>query len=82
MASNNWGGIGWLSSLRAPQIAALAEAGALQMNLFDEVDLVEIAHPGYPGERRPLRGADKIGLRVGQGREQEEDGQALQARHL
>ena len=45
------GGIGWISSLRAPSIGALAEAGALQMSLFDEADLAEIAHPSYPGER-------------------------------
>src|SRR6476620_9943062 len=31
----------WLSALRAPQIKALVEAGALQLSLFDEQDLVE-----------------------------------------
>src|SRR5271165_6265232 len=94
----------WISALRAPQIKALVEAGALQLSLFDEQNLVEIAHPDYPGERlvccrnpalaqertrkrhellaatqteldkiaaatrranRPLRGKDKIALRVG-----------------
>jgi transposase len=94
----------WISALRAPQIKALVEDGALQLSLFDEQDLVEIAHPDYPGERlvcchnpalaeerarkrdellaatekelhtiaaatrrdtRPLRGRDKIALRVG-----------------
>src|SRR5487761_1323162 len=45
------GGLGWISSLRAPAIAALAEAGALQMSLFDEVSLAEITHPDYPDER-------------------------------
>ncbi len=98
------GGLGWLTSLRAPSIAALAASGALQMSLFDEVDFAEITHPGYPGERlvacrnsalaaerarkrsellaateadlgevkaavererQPLRGKDKIALRVG-----------------
>ncbi len=98
------GGLGWISSLRAPAIAALAEAGALQLSLFDQQNLAEITHPDYAGERlvacrnpalaaerarkrdellaateadlaptaaaverdrRPLRGADKIGLRVG-----------------
>ncbi|MDA8062966.1 MAG: IS1634 family transposase [Actinomycetota bacterium] len=96
--------LGWISALRAPAIAALASAGALQMSLFDEVNLAEITHPDFPDERlvacrnpalaasraakrdallaateadlevikaaccrarRPLRGADKIGLRVG-----------------
>jgi len=45
------GGLGWLTSLRAPAIAALVASGALQMTLFDEVGLAEIAHPDYPGER-------------------------------
>jgi hypothetical protein len=95
----------WISALRAPQIKALVEAGALQLSLFDQQDLFEITHPDYPGERlvcchnpaladeragkraellaatenefakivaatgrarRPLRGKDKIALRVGQ----------------
>ena len=94
----------WLSALRAPQINALINDGALQLSLFDEQNLVEINHPDYPGERlvcchnpaladerarkrgellaatekeldkiaaatgrqrRPLRGKDKIALRVG-----------------
>lgn len=97
-------GLDWISALRAPQIKALVEAGALQLSLFDEQNLVEITHPDYPGERlvcchnpaladertrkrhellaatekeletiaaatrrdsRPLRGRDKIALRVG-----------------
>jgi hypothetical protein len=45
------GGLGWLTSLRAPSVAALATSGALQMSLFDEVNLAEITHPDYPGER-------------------------------
>jgi hypothetical protein len=94
----------WISALRAPQIKALVEAGAIQLSLFDEQDLVEISSPEFPGERlvgchnpvladerarkradllaatekeltpiaaatrrakRPLRGQDKIALRVG-----------------
>jgi hypothetical protein len=94
----------WISALRAPQIKALVEDGALQLSLFDEQNLVEITHPDYPGERlvcchnpaladerarkradllaatekelnqiaaatqrasRPLRGTDRIALRVG-----------------
>ena len=98
------GGLGWITSLRAPAIQALADGGTLQMSLFDETNLAEITHPDYPGERlvacrnpalaaerarkrsellaateadlapiktaverprQPLRGADKIGVRVG-----------------
>lgn len=95
--------LGWLTCLRAPQIAALAsENGPLQLSLFDETDLAEFTHPDYPNERlmacrNPalaaertrkrnellaateaalapivtavtsghLKGADRIGLRVG-----------------
>jgi Transposase DDE domain len=46
------GGLGWLTCLRAPAIAALArDDGPLQLSLFDQGDLAEIAHPDYPGER-------------------------------
>jgi hypothetical protein len=94
----------WISALRAPQIKALVDDGALQLSLFDTQDLVEIDSPDFPGERlvcchnpvlaeerarkrgellaatekelapiaaatrrekRPLRGRDRIALRVG-----------------
>jgi len=43
---------GWITALRAPSIARLARAdGPLQLSLFDQQDLAEIAHPDYPGER-------------------------------
>jgi transposase len=44
-------GIEWISALRATQIQKLARDGQLQMSLFDKTDLVEIAHPDFPGER-------------------------------
>jgi transposase len=44
-------GIQWISALRATQIQKLAASGQLQMSLFDQTDLVEIAHPDFPGER-------------------------------
>jgi len=44
--------LGWITCLRAPQIAKLAaDDGPLQMSLFDTQDLAEITHPDYPGER-------------------------------
>ena len=97
-------GIDWITALRAPAIERLVKEGSLQLSLFDERDLAEIASPDYPGERlivcrnpflaeerrrkreellqategeltkivaavarkrRPLRGRDAIGLRVG-----------------
>jgi hypothetical protein len=45
------GGIDWVSALRAPAIKRLVTEGHLQLSLFDERDLVEIASPDFPGER-------------------------------
>lgn len=98
-------GLDWITALRAPAIQALAaNGGPLQLSLFDQRDLAEIASPDYPGERlivcrnpdlaaerarkreallaateqdlariaaaterarAPLRGRDKIALKVG-----------------
>ncbi len=44
-------GIQWITALRANSIQKLAADGALQLSLFDTVDLAEITHPDYPGER-------------------------------
>ena len=43
--------IQWITALRAPQIQTLAAAGAIQMSLFDQQDLVEISHSDFPNER-------------------------------
>ena len=46
------GDLGWLTSLQAPQIAAIAqEDGPAQLSLFDEMDLASFTHPDYPAER-------------------------------
>jgi transposase len=51
-ALNSVGGFGWVTALRAPQVAALAaEDGPLQLSLFDQHNLAEITHPDYPAER-------------------------------
>ena len=57
-------GLDWITALRAPQIRALAEGGALQMSLFDERDMAAITAPDYPGERlivcrNPLLAAER-----------------------
>lgn len=44
-------GLDWITALRAPAIRVLAEAGMVQLSLFDERDLAEITSPIYPGER-------------------------------
>ena len=44
-------GLDWITALRAPAIRALLDAGAFQLDLFDERDMASIASPDYPGER-------------------------------
>ena len=45
-------GMDWVTALKAPAIAKLAEdGGPLQMSLFDTQNFAEITHPDYPGER-------------------------------
>jgi transposase len=45
-------GMDWVSSLRAPQIAQLAdEHGPFQPSLFDERNLLELTGEHFPGER-------------------------------
>ena len=44
-------GLDWITALRAPAIRGLAEAGTIQLSLFDARDLAEITAPDYPGER-------------------------------
>ena len=45
-------GLDWVSSLRAPQVSALAqEKGPFQPSLFDERNLLEVTSEAFPGER-------------------------------
>jgi hypothetical protein len=44
-------GVAWITALRAPAIQVLVKSGTLQLSLFDEKDLAEVASPDYPGER-------------------------------
>ena len=44
-------GIGWITALKSASIRALVEQGQLQLGLFDERNLIELASPEYPGER-------------------------------
>jgi Transposase DDE domain len=46
-----WDGVRWITALKSLQIRTLVEGGALQLGLFDDRDLFELAHPDYPGER-------------------------------
>jgi hypothetical protein len=55
----------WITALRAPAIRKLmADGGPLQLSLFDQQDLAEIASPDFPGERliacrNPVLAADR-----------------------
>jgi hypothetical protein len=61
----------WVSSLRAPQIAQLAEEhGPFQPSLFDERNLLELASQHFPGERlvvcrNPLLAEERARKRLG-----------------
>jgi len=44
-------GIEFITALKAVQVCALVESGELQLSLFDEQNLAEIASQHYPGER-------------------------------
>ena len=44
-------GAGFITALKAPQVARLVREGALQLSLFDEANLAEISSEDYPGER-------------------------------
>lgn len=44
-------GASWITALKAPQVQKLARQGTLQLSLFDQQNLAEIASTDYPGER-------------------------------
>ena len=44
-------GVDWITALKSGAIARLAEAGHLQLDLFDERNLISLTHEDYPGER-------------------------------
>lgn len=56
--------IDWITALKAPQVKALAQKGALPLSLFEEYNLAEITDPDYPDERlivcrNPLVGQER-----------------------
>ena len=44
-------GVDWITALKSGAIAKLADAGHLQLDLFDERNLISLTHADYPGER-------------------------------
>lgn len=44
-------GIDWITALKSTSIRALIEHDHLQMDMFDQRNLIELSSPDYPGER-------------------------------
>jgi len=44
-------GVDWITALKSGAIARLADGGHLQLDLFDERNLISLTHDDYPGER-------------------------------
>jgi len=44
-------GISWITALRSVTIQKLVDAGYIQLGLFDNRNLFELAHPDFPNER-------------------------------
>ena len=44
-------GIDWITALKTGAIRKLVDAGAIQLDLFDERNLYEFTHEDFPGER-------------------------------
>ena len=44
-------GVDWITALKSAQIRTLLTDGVLQLDLFDERNLVELTHADFPGER-------------------------------
>jgi transposase len=44
-------GVQWISALKSVQIQQLVHGGTLQLSLFDQIELAEMQHTSYPGER-------------------------------
>ncbi len=71
-------GLDWITALRNGQFRKLVvEGGPLQPSLFDEADLAELRHEGFPGER--LIASLNLLLRDERGRKREELLQATEA---
>ncbi len=48
---NETSGVQWISALKSGAIRKLVDAGCIQLDLFDERNLFELAHEDYPNER-------------------------------
>ena len=62
-------GIDWVTALRSGSIKKLVEGGAIQMGLFDELNMFELSHLDYPGERLVACRNDELAKRRAHKRE-------------
>ncbi len=44
-------GLNWITALRAPSIKKLIHDNAIQLTVFDSVNMAHVSHPDYPEER-------------------------------
>ena len=64
-AMRELGGVQWITALKNGAIRKLADGGTLQLDLFDERNLIALTHDDFPGERLiACRNPDLARLRV------------------
>ncbi len=61
-------GLDWITALRAPQVSKLVRDGALQLSLFDQMDLAEITHGGLQEPVPGSRAGPQAGIAAGRHR--------------
>lgn len=62
-------GLDWITALKNTQIRSLVQGEVLQLGLFDERNLFELAHEEYPGERLIACRNPELGKRRGHKRQ-------------
>jgi transposase len=50
-ALRTMGGVDWVSAITSKQLQGIRDQGAIQLELFDQRNLVEVESPDFPGER-------------------------------
>jgi transposase len=83
-ALRTMGGVDWVSAITSKQLQGIRDQGAIQLELFDQRNLVEIESPDFPGERlvicrNPALAAERRRKREALLQATEEELRALQA---
>lgn len=84
-ALRTMGGVDWVSAITSKQLQGIRDQGAIQLELFDQRNLVEIESPDFPGERlvvcrNPALAAERSRKRQALLQATEDDLRTLQAR--